>query len=152
MGQPRPVKSRRLPVKFAIARWTIGGFFPAFHAMTASTANSGKVWTRARMARARPWETRNSAASAPHATRNAEAIMAGKVQRAESGEAGAGSERVATRASRSRSDFIRAGYSMAADDRDRVAGQPAHPRGRPRDRGADALPARGREGDPGSVL
>ena len=28
-----PVSSRRLPVKFAIARWTMSGSLPAFHAM-----------------------------------------------------------------------------------------------------------------------
>ena len=54
MGQPNPVSSRRLPVKFAIARWTMSGSLPAFHAITASTANSGIVWMRARIARASP--------------------------------------------------------------------------------------------------
>src|SRR5437667_58629 len=38
--------------------------FPAFHAITASTANSGSVCTSARTASASPCETRNSAAAA----------------------------------------------------------------------------------------
>ena len=42
-GQPRPTSRRIEPVKFAIARWTFAGSFPASHAMTASTANSGSV-------------------------------------------------------------------------------------------------------------
>src|SRR6476660_2243338 len=101
-----------------MARWTIGGFFPAFQAMTASTANSGNVWRRARIASASPCETRNSAASAPQDTRNAATIMDGNVQRAFSGEAelaaAAACGRIASRSNLSRRDFIRRGYSMAA--------------------------------------
>src|SRR6266540_6708128 len=55
---------------------------------------------------------RNSAASAPQATRKAEKIMAGKVQKAERGEAEIASGGVALRWNLPRSDFIRAGYSM----------------------------------------
>src|SRR5512141_2277140 len=91
----------------------MSGFLPAFHAITASTANSGSVWTSARTASARPWEIRNSAASAPHATRNADAIIAGNVQSAERGDPGAEASRPTAKESRSRQDLIAAGYSMA---------------------------------------
>jgi hypothetical protein len=49
MGQPRPTRRRKLPVKFAVMfgmSWR--------QAMSASTANSGRVCSQARMARARP--------------------------------------------------------------------------------------------------
>src|SRR2546430_6225639 len=59
------------PVKLAMARWARSGSRPASQAITASTANSGRVCSQARIARARPWEMRNCAASAPQATRNA---------------------------------------------------------------------------------
>src|SRR5213593_1622163 len=72
------------PVRLAIARWARSGSRPASQAITASTANSGSVWTQARMARARPWEMRNCAASAPQATRNADNNMLGKVHSAPS--------------------------------------------------------------------
>ncbi len=74
-------------MKFAIARWTFAGSFPASHAMTASTANSGSVWSHASIARASPCETRNCAASAPQATRNAENRTDGNVQSAARGVA-----------------------------------------------------------------
>ena len=102
-------------MKFAIARWTMFGFLPAFQAITASTANSGNVWTSARTASASPWDIRNSAASAPHATRNADAIIAGKVQSAVRGEAAAAaSGTIASRSTLPRRNFIRGGYSMAS--------------------------------------
>ena len=106
----------------------MSGFFPAFQAITASTANSGAVWMRASTASASPWDMRNSAASAPQATRNAEPIMAGNVQRAVSGEpaealpAGTAASRLA------RGRFIAAGYSMGRDARHRVAVESAGPR------------------------
>src|SRR6185503_12238954 len=74
------------PVRFAIARCARSGSRPASHAITASTANSGSVWSHARMASASPWEMRNCAASAPQATRNADSRMLGKVQMAERAE------------------------------------------------------------------
>src|SRR5579862_7292282 len=74
------------PVRLAIARCARAGSRPASQAITASTANSGRVWSQARMARASPWDIRNCAASAPQATRNAENRMLGKVHRAESAE------------------------------------------------------------------
>ena len=67
----------------------MSGSLPAFHAITASTANSGIVWMRARIARARPCDIRNSAASAPQATTNAAPIIAGNVQSAELARAAA---------------------------------------------------------------
>src|SRR6266511_4371483 len=69
-----------------MARCARSGSFPASHAITASTANSGSVCSHARIARARPWEIRNCAASAPQATRNAESRMLGKVHSAASAE------------------------------------------------------------------
>src|SRR6266581_2043064 len=84
MGQPRPSSSRIAPVRLAMARWARSGSRPASQAMTASTANSGRVCSHARMASARPWEMRNCAASAPQATRNADRSMLGNVQSAAS--------------------------------------------------------------------
>src|SRR5436305_418080 len=86
MGQPRPTRRRRLPVKLAMARCVCDGSLPAFQAMTASTANSGRVCSQARMARARPCEIRNCAASAPQAMTNAERRMEGKVQIADNAD------------------------------------------------------------------
>src|SRR5439155_54200 len=86
IGQPRPSSSRMAPVKLAIARWARVGSRPASQAITASTANSGRVCSHARIARARPWEMRNCAASAPHATRNADARMLGNVHSADSAD------------------------------------------------------------------
>src|SRR5512140_2408691 len=57
--------------------------FPASQAMTASTANSGRVCSHARIASARPCEMRNCAASAPHAMMKADSRTLGNVQRAE---------------------------------------------------------------------
>src|SRR5215813_1483214 len=51
--------------------------------MTASTANSGSVWSHARIASASPCETRNWAASAAHAIMTAEPRTVGKVHKAE---------------------------------------------------------------------
>src|SRR6185312_1261640 len=93
-GHPTPMSSRTAPVKFAIARCDLHpaagavtkqrtGSCPACHAITASTANSGRVWIHARMASARPCAMRNCAASAAHATRNALASMLGKVHSAD---------------------------------------------------------------------
>src|SRR5213593_1823909 len=48
--------------------------------MTASTANSGRVWSQARIASASPWAMKNCAASAPHMMRTAEERIAPKVQ------------------------------------------------------------------------
>src|SRR5437016_8923426 len=67
-----------------MARCARSGSRPASHAMTASTANSGSVWSHARIASARPCEMRNCAASAPQATRNADSSMLGKVHSAAS--------------------------------------------------------------------
>src|SRR5262249_35212966 len=113
MGQPKPVSSRRLPVKLAIARWTMSGFLPAFQAITASTANSGRVWISARIASARPCDIRNSAASAAHATTNAAPIIAGNVHVADHAEPGTTCSVPAARPRRSRI-FTARGYSMAA--------------------------------------
>src|ERR1700681_1656314 len=148
MGHPNPVNSRRLPVKLAIARWTMAGFFPAFQAITASTANSGIVWMRARTARASPWDIRNSAASAPHATTKAAPIIAGKVQNDAQEEDAAACPAADANALRPRASLIARGYSMEHDAPDRVRVQSAHSRNRPRPRVAHALPARGREGHP----
>ena len=101
-------------MKFAIARWTIDGSFPAFHAMTASTANSGTVWTSASTASARPCDIRNSAASAPQATTKAAPIIAGNVQAADAGDASAADAETAANAPPSRNAFIARGYSMGA--------------------------------------
>src|SRR5262245_58326309 len=51
--------------------------------MTASTANSGRVCSQARMASAKPCETRNWAASAAQAISTAEPSTEGKVHSAE---------------------------------------------------------------------
>src|SRR5215467_3259864 len=75
------------PVRLAIARCARWGSLPASQAITASTANSGRVCSQARIARASPWDIRNCAASAPHATRKAESSMLGKVHSADSAEA-----------------------------------------------------------------
>ena len=77
IGQPRPTSRRRLPVKFAVMLGTSWR-----QAMSASTANSGRVWSQARMARARPWLMKNCATSAPQAMTNAEKRTDGKVQSA----------------------------------------------------------------------
>src|SRR5450759_1000133 len=105
-GHPSPTRSRIEPVKFAIARWTFAGSLPACHAITASTANSGRVWSQARIASARPCETRNCAASAPHATRNAENRIDGNVQSAVRGAAFATSAVPAAESD----PFIQAGF------------------------------------------
>ncbi len=97
-------------MKFAIARWTFAGSFPASHAMIASTANSGSVCSHARIASASPCETRNCAASAPQATRNAEKRTDGNVHRAVRGDAFA---TIAAPAS-GIPCFIRAGFKHAA--------------------------------------
>src|SRR6266853_2275594 len=86
-GHASPTRSLRLPVKFAEIRAMPLGVCGAFQAMTASTANSGSVWSQARMARARPCEIRNWAASAPHAIRSAARTIDGNVQSAEEAEA-----------------------------------------------------------------
>src|ERR1051325_108834 len=65
-----------------MARCVCDGFFPAFQAMTASTANSGNVCSHARTASARPCEMRNSAASAPRAMTKAARTMLGRGQSA----------------------------------------------------------------------
>src|SRR5687767_4928372 len=49
--------------------------------MSASTANSGSVWSQASSARARPWETMNCIASAPQAIRKAAKMIRGADQR-----------------------------------------------------------------------
>src|ERR1041385_9442511 len=67
-----------------MARCARAGSLPASHAITASTANSGSVWSQARIASANPCEMRNCAASAPQATRNADSSMLGKVHSAAS--------------------------------------------------------------------
>ncbi len=90
----------------------MSGFFPAFQAITASTANSGIVWMSARMARASPWEIRNSAASAPHATTNAAPIIAGKVHSADQAEAGGDASETDTSSLLAPSHFMARGYSM----------------------------------------
>src|SRR2546428_11473166 len=55
--------------------------------MSASTANSGRVWSQARRARAKPWLMKNWAASAPQAITKAEKRTDGKVQIAEAAPA-----------------------------------------------------------------
>src|SRR5438105_10643422 len=69
-----------------MARWARSGSRPASHAITASTANSGRVCIHARIASANPCEIRNCAASAPQAMTNAEKRMHGNVHTAESAE------------------------------------------------------------------
>src|SRR6266496_4097363 len=82
MGQPRPTSRRRLPVKLASMFGT-----SCRQAMSASTANSGRVWSQAKRARARPWLMKNCAASAPQAITKAEKRTDGKVQSAEAAPA-----------------------------------------------------------------
>src|SRR5712691_9684609 len=69
-----------------MARCVFVGSFPACHAITASTANSGSVCSHARIASARPWEIRNCAASAPQAMTKAEKRILGNVQSADQEE------------------------------------------------------------------
>ena len=111
------------------------GSLPAFHAITASTANSGIVWIRARIARARPCDIRNSAASAPQATTNAAPIIAGNVQSVAHGEPAAACSAAPASSSRALPNFIARGYSMGLDAGDRERIEPPHPRDRaqPRD-------------------
>src|SRR5215510_16127428 len=74
-GQPRPTRRRSDPVKFAVMKWIFWD-----QAMTASTANSGRAWSHARIARAIPCDTRNWAHSAAQEIMNAEKTTAGNGQ------------------------------------------------------------------------
>src|SRR5437870_6885313 len=109
-----------------MARCVCDGSLPAFQAMTASTANSGRVCSQARMAKARPCEMRNCAASAPQAMTNAEKRMLGKVQSADHADV-----------------FSIIGLAAKRDIVDEEHRQPAQPlvqtraRGDPRPRGRD---------------
>src|SRR5262245_15279185 len=80
-GIPKPMRRRMEPVKFAVISETGLRPFPAPQAMSASTANSGSVWSQASSARARPCETMNCIASAPQAIRKAAKMMRGADQR-----------------------------------------------------------------------
>ena len=73
IGQPRPTSRRRLPVKLAVMFDT-----SPRQAMSASTANSGRVWSQARRARARPWLMKNCATSAAQAITKAERRTGGE--------------------------------------------------------------------------
>src|SRR6476646_3233170 len=71
-GQPKPVSSRRAPVRFASRNWTCW-----CHASTASTANSGSVCSHAKIASANPCAMKNCADSAAQAMAIAETRIAG---------------------------------------------------------------------------
>src|SRR5687767_10500871 len=144
-GQATPVRSRSEPVKLAVMSGT-----SRCQAMTASTANSGRVWSQASAASASPRETRNCAASAPQPMMKDESRIAGKVQsalqaraRATSGGTDPGSSIQAARPARvsiagALSEFGHAGELEIADlhgrgDDARVRPVEDRGRGRPPD-------------------
>src|SRR5258708_38735656 len=80
MGQPSPVSNRSAPVRPAISIGT-----SCLQAYTASTANSGKVCSHARIARANPWAMKNCADSAAQAMSRAANRIQGAVHSRDQG-------------------------------------------------------------------